>query len=115
MRILVCGGRKFKDEALFNAKMDEFRVGTAHDDLIIHGGAPGADFLAACYALKHKLPMICFPADWGKYGKAAGYVRNCQMLVEGKPDVVIAFPGGKGTAMMVEIAMKAGVRVLKPL
>lgn len=54
-----------------------------------------------------------FPADWDKYGKRAGYLRNVQMLDEGKPDLVVAFPGGKGTAMMVKLAKERGVRVIE--
>jgi hypothetical protein len=48
---------------------------------------------------------------WNKCGIGAGYFRNVQMLEEGKPDLVVAFLGGKGTAMMVKIARAAGVEV----
>lgn len=54
-----------------------------------------------------------FKADWNKYGKSAGPMRNIQMLKEGKPDVVVAFQGGKGTAHMVKIAKEAGVKVIQ--
>jgi len=52
-----------------------------------------------------------FPADWGKYSKSAGYIRNKQMLAEGKPDLVVAFPGGKGTANMVKLAKLANIPI----
>jgi predicted Rossmann-fold nucleotide-binding protein len=51
-----------------------------------------------------------YPADWTKHGKSAGFVRNKQMLEEGKPDVVIAFPGGTGTAMMIKLVEEANKR-----
>ncbi len=53
-----------------------------------------------------------FKADWSKHGKAAGPIRNRRMLEEGKPDLVIALQGGKGTASMIALAREAGVRVL---
>ena len=52
-----------------------------------------------------------FPADWDKYQKRAGFIRNSQMLNEGKPHAVAAFPGGVGTRMMVGLARRAGVPV----
>jgi hypothetical protein len=55
-----------------------------------------------------------YPADWQKHGKAAGPIRNRQMLEDGKPDLVIAFSGGRGTANMISQARAAGVKVLIP-
>jgi len=52
-----------------------------------------------------------FPADWSRHGKSAGPIRNRQMLIEGRPDIVVAFPGGKGTANMIKQAVEAGVKV----
>ena len=79
---------------------------------IIQGGAKGADFLAKVYAHECGIPCEEYPADWKAYGKAAGHLRNQKMLDEGKPDLVVAFPGGNGTADMVARARKAGVEVL---
>ncbi len=56
-----------------------------------------------------------YPAQWEKYGRRAGYLRNKQMLEEGKPELVIAFPGGVGTRMMVQLAKTAGVEVIEVL
>jgi hypothetical protein len=50
------------------------------------------------------VPVIEFPANWKVYGRAAGPIRNMKMLLEGKPDLVVAFPGGIGTADMVKKA-----------
>lgn len=82
------------------------------DITIIHGCANGADTLAGKYAEQKGLTLVAKPANWKKHGKAAGFIRNTEMLKEG-PDLVIAFPGGKGTRMMIDIATKAGVDVWK--
>lgn len=78
---------------------------------IIHGCANGVDTIAGGWA-KGYYNIEEYPAQWDKYGKSAGFIRNKQMLEEGKPDIVIAFPGGKGTKMMVDLAKKAGVEVI---
>lgn len=69
--------------------------------LLIHGDARGADRLAARWAVQNGVPVKAFPANWRAHGLAAGPMRNEQMLVEGMPQLVIAFPGGRGTADMV--------------
>lgn len=80
---------------------------------IISGMASGADTAAIDWAVCNWCKTHEYPANWNLYGKSAGYIRNKQMLDEGKPDLVIAFPGGKGTKMMVDIARKAGVQVME--
>lgn len=75
--------------------------------------ARGADSLAVQWARGYKITVEAYPARWSVYGKKAGYIRNKEMLDEGKPDLVVAFPGGKGTSMMIELARKAGVRVIE--
>jgi len=82
---------------------------------LIEGCARGADHLAERYVQDNPsstITLMHFPADWYTHGKAAGPIRNKQMLVEGKPDLVIAFPGGRGTANMVEQVRRAGVPLL---
>ena len=117
MRILVCGGLEFDDLDLFMTSMDDISTREDFDNkqpiTIIEGGAKGADFLARCYAKYCGWEHEPYPANWKKHGKAAGPIRNQQMLEEGKPDLVIAFPGETGTADMVERAHKAGVRVIE--
>ena len=78
---------------------------------IIEGGAKGADKLAREWAASRGIPVRTFKADWRRYGRGAGPQRNEQMLDEGKPDLVVAFPGGSGTASMMRLARAAGVRV----
>jgi hypothetical protein len=108
MRVLVCGGRDFNNYDLLNDTLLSRVPATA---TIIQGGARGADRQAAHWARENDRSVEEYPADWEKYGKRAGYLRNKQMLEEGKPDLVIAFPGGKGTDMMIKLAVDAGVPV----
>ncbi len=105
LRVLVCGGRDFEEGALLDAALGAFNI-----DIIIHGAARGADSLAAVFANKKGIPQLPCPADWGRHGWRAGYIRNLEMLSH-KPDIVVAFSGGPGTAHMVCEAMKAGITV----
>lgn len=111
-RVLVCGGRDYIDEERAFSVLD---VAHAANPIIklIHGAAAGADMLAAMWAAKHNVQTEAFPADWDRHGRAAGPIRNRQMLDEGKPDIVIAFPGGRGTRNMIEQAEGANVPVAK--
>jgi hypothetical protein len=85
------------------------------DDLLIEGGAPGADFISGVCADMLGLPHCTFRANWDFYHKAAGAIRNGWMLEFGQPDKVVAFhpniAKSKGTADMVRRAKKAGVTV----
>lgn len=119
MRVLVCGGRDYQGrDAVFRALdalagdvSDEHPLGTVRLT-IIHGACPtGADLWADEWAVVNWSGLQEFPADWESHGRAAGPIRNAQMIAEGKPDVVLAFPGGKGTADMVRRAAAAGIPV----
>lgn len=111
MRLLVCGGRNFTDVELLERTLSKIKESYVIECLI-EGGAWGADYLASQWAFKHGVWNERFPAEWGKYGKSAGPIRNKQMLDEGKPNLVLAFPGGKGTANMIMQAEAAGVEVI---
>lgn len=106
MKVLVCGGRNYHD----SNKVAEI-LGGILPDLIITGGATGADQEARQWAAKLGAPICMFPAQWDRYGEAAGPIRNAWMLEFGKPDLVVAFPGGRGTADMISKARKAGIEV----
>lgn len=71
---------------------------------LAHGGAPGADFLAGCWAGGVGIPVQVFKAEWSAYGNQAGPLRNKRMLDEYKPEFVLAFPGGKGTEHCTQAA-----------
>ena len=108
MRLLVTGGRDFDNgPAVFEV------IEALHPAVVIHGSATGADLTAQGAAALLRIPVLAFPANWATHGKAAGPIRNAKMLKEGKPDLVVAFPGGKGTANMIKLAKDAGVPVLR--
>jgi hypothetical protein len=108
MRVLICGGREFSDVVGLFAELNKHPI-TA----ICHGDARGADTLAGSWAQSKNIPCRAFPADWDKYGKRAGPIRNAKMLNEFKPDYVLAFPGGNGTEDMVWQAERARIPVLR--
>lgn len=122
MRVVVFGGRDYghpsdrnpnwrKERNIVYATLDSFH---AHNKItvLIEGEADGADKAAKAWANSKNIPVEPYEADWDRYDKAAGMIRNRDMLVKGKPDWGIAFPGGKGTAGMLAILRKAKVPVL---
>ena len=110
MRVLVTGGRDYNNAKHVSQTLDgidaEHRI-----DIIIEGGATGADRLADEWAIMRRRARIRCKADWNSHGNAAGPIRNQQMLDEFAPDLVVAFPGGRGTADMIRRAEKAGVKI----
>jgi hypothetical protein len=113
-RILVCGGRDFTDYRLLCKTLDGLFPAPMlppNDTVIIHGDAAAADRLAGQWATNKMLKVERYPADWAKHGRAAGPIRNKQMLEEDKPDLAVAFPSGRGTANMMKQAREAGVPV----
>lgn len=109
-RILVCGGRNLEPELWVLAWLRKY---LQPEDVVIHGGARGADSIAGDFATGMGCEVLVFPAEWGKHGYAAGPIRNQQMIDEGKPDLVLAFPGGRGTADMVRRAEAAKIKVIR--
>ena len=107
---LVCGGRDFSRMQAVRKALD--RMGPDH---VIHGGARGADTLAARYAGETRTSCYAYPVAWrdrrGNYVPNAAFNRNQKMLDEGQPDLVVAFPGGGGTRDMVRRARKRGTPV----
>lgn len=116
LRVIVCGGRKFgesedEQERIWQALGDlDDELGIA---LVAHGGATGADSEAGAWATHMRKPAHVFPARWKEEGRAAGPLRNQRMLDTIRPDALVAFPGGRGTADMIRRAESAGVRVIR--
>jgi hypothetical protein len=109
-RVLVCGGRDYDDRERVFSILDVAHMANPIIELI-HGGATGADALADEWARgKTAIREFPYPSALGRRG---GPIRNQKMLDEGKPHMVIAFPGGAGTADMVRRAEKAGVPVVR--
>lgn len=107
--ILVCGGRNYADRAKVFKELNAIKK-PFH---LIHGNAEGADMIAALWAdqFGEGITVKAYPANWARWKRRAGPIRNWEMLQEGKPDLVIAFPGGTGTNHMKTIARDAGIEV----
>ena len=113
-RVIVCGGRDFSDEVLCFRSLDGIlsRYGRCE---IVSGHAKGADRLGEKYAEANGLECAVFPADWRRYGRGAGLIRNREMLLYAKQafPVVVAFWNGqsRGAKQMIDIAEQAGAAV----
>ena len=111
-RILICGDRNYKDWR----KVQDYLETLSKTTIIIHGGAKGADSIAGNLATYFKMKVMKFPAEWDKYGKAAGVLRNQQMLDEGYPDLVVYFhkdlENSKGTKDMVTRAIDNKIKTI---
>ena len=107
-RIGVTGGRDYGD---INEVWSVFVHRIKEGDVIIEGGAKGADRLCRERAQREGYEVETHNADWGKYAKAAGFIRNQEMVDSGL-DLLIAFPGGRGTADMVKRCGRAGIKIL---
>ena len=105
-KVIVTGGRYFNDrEAVF------IILDILDPDIVIEGGAPGADKLAHDWACLRGKKSHTYVADWDTHGKAAGPIRNNLMLSENRDARVIAFQGGAGTQNCIAQAIKLGMEV----
>lgn len=111
MRVLVTGGRDYSDRDAIFSELDALHAKEPGITLLVNGGASGADKWARDWAEARRVACDTYPADWKRWGRSAGPRRNQFMLIAGKPDLVLAFPGGDGTQDMVRRALSAGVQV----
>ena len=111
MRVLVCGGRAYADRQALYDVLDKLH--SLHKiETVIAGGAKGADSLAEGWARERGVPTEVYQADWAGLGRKAGPIRNQRMLDERVPQLVVAFPGGRGTADMTSRARKVGIETV---
>lgn len=108
MKVLVCGSREWDDVHRIDVRLEQLGRGTT----VIHGAARGADRIAGGVATSLGYTVREFPADWRGQGKAAGVIRNLEMLDQ-KPDLVLAFQrsGSTGTQHTIDEARKRGIPV----
>ena len=111
-RYLICGSRTYTNDTRVRQVLAERDVGPG--DVVIHGGARGADRLAHCAGEDAGAEVMVFRAEWDRLGKGAGAARNQRMLDEGAPEFVLAFVDkplveSRGTADMVRRARAAGL------
>lgn len=109
--VIIAGGRDFRDYDLLVKTMNHLLSNIKDDITVDCGKARGADTLGEQYAKEHGYPVQYFPADWDRYGKAAGYLRNTEMAKNA--DALVAFWDGMslGTRHMIEIARSRGLKV----
>ena len=116
-KIIIAGGRDFMNYNLLKEKTNKIlqEKKVTHKIVIISGCARGADTLGLRYASENTFDVEEYPADWDKYGKKAGYVRNVEMAENA--DALIAFWDGKskGTKHMIDIATERNlpIRVIR--
>lgn len=108
-RICVCGGRDYNNKDRVFAVLDN-ALSVFSEIHIMNGAARGADKLSSEWANQRGISLLEVPADWVQHKRAAGPIRNREMLKHGF-DLLIAFPGGNGTADMVKITKTAGIDV----
>lgn len=108
MRVLLFGGRTYADGPYVFRVLDTFGP-----RVIIEGGARGADNLARAWAQHRGVPVETYRADWDTHPRAAGIIRNAEMLRDGRPDYGIGFPGGRGTADMARRIVAAGLPLIR--
>jgi predicted Rossmann fold nucleotide-binding protein DprA/Smf involved in DNA uptake len=110
MKVIIAGGRDFSDYSLLKESCDQI-LSNLDNIEIVSGRAKGADSLGEEYALENGHNCKIFPADWDKYGKAAGYKRNSEMAEYA--ELLIAFWDGtsRGTEHMINIAEKKGLKI----
>jgi hypothetical protein len=110
-RVLICGDRNWTNGRLIFTTLAAVRDNEGVE-VVIEGDARGADKLGGAAATSLGIPVLKFPADWAKHGKAAGPIRNRKQFKEGRADLVLAFhndiASSKGTKDMVRVAMVSG-------
>lgn len=106
MKVIIAGGRDFNDYELLKAELNLILcIRVMREDLeILSGGAKGADALGEQYAKEYNVPVKRFPADWNKYGKSAGPIRNTEMAKYAEGCIVFWDGKSKGTKNMIETA-----------
>lgn len=111
--ILVAGKRDFNDYERFCREMDQIIKGIGDDVVIVEGSASGTDYMAGKYATEHKIPLKFFIADWNRFGRSAGPIRNEEMVsfLDGKDAMAVFFWDGKsrGTADCLRRAGKHNI------
>lgn len=106
MKLVIAGGRNYNLTDADRLKLDNL----SGVDEVVSGGAAGADNGGELWAMSRGLKVTRFPADWQRFGKAAGHIRNAEMAEYA--DAAFLFPGGVGTANMRQQMLKRNKPIL---
>lgn len=109
-KVIIAGSRSFNDYDLLKQKCDKFLSQKTNIE-IVSGTANGADKLGERYARERGYILKQFPADWNKYGKGAGYIRNGEMSDYGEALIVFWDGKSRGTEHMIKTAKSSGLKV----
>ena len=114
-KVIIAGGRDFSDYDLLKVKMNRILSNITVEIVVISGTARGADSLGEKYATEMGYKLEQYPANWNKYGKRAGYLRNKQMADVAHACVCFWDSKSKGTKHMIDLAneKKLKLRVVK--
>ena len=133
LQVIVCGGRGWgvvdpdlegearklrqveaiREVAFLRDKLDEVMRQRGRFAFVMTGAAAGADYHAGEWAAIRGIQVQRCYANWDKFKRAAGPIRNAEMLKQARPHVVVAFPGDTGTADLVAKARAVGVEVIE--
>ncbi len=110
-RVIIAGGRDFNDYPLLEHTMDRLLQNITDPVTVVCGKARGADTLGERYAKERGFQVDYYPADWDRYGKRAGPLRNEQMAQNA--DALVAFWDGqsRGTKSMIDLAHLYGLKI----
>lgn len=111
MKVIVCGGRDYENWQHVHSTLNELHKARKITH-IIHGNAPGADTHGGCWARKNGVQEVVCASNWDKYGTRGGPIRN-QAMLQLVPDLVLAFPGGRGTSDMMRQADEGCFHVVR--
>lgn len=103
MNLIIAGSRTFNDYKLLEQECKKFIVKIGYlPNNIVSGECRGADKLGELFAEKYKIPIMKFPANWDKYGKQAGMIRNVEMAKNASHCIIFWDGKSLGSKHMIE-------------
>ncbi len=113
MKVIIAGGRNYAFDERDLEILDALHAQYDFTE-VVSGAATGADTCGAEWAKSRGLRVKEYPAEWGRYGRAAGPIRNKQMIDYIYPaGILITFPGGRGTRNVTKLAEKDATQVIR--
>jgi|CXWL01.1.fsa_nt_gi hypothetical protein len=110
MRLLMSGGRHFEDSVLVEGALSAIHR-RAPITVLIHGGTPGLGAPAESWARRNAVHLVRYPANFS-LGKRGDFERDRFMLEDGRPQALLAFPGGRRTAELCQSARRRGTSII---